>query len=256
MKKQKKKKEQADFGYRKVDAVKKAGLVDEVFSSVANRYDLMNDLMSGGLHRLWKDKFVGGITLKKGTNILDMAGGTGDIAFRILEKAKKQRASINITISDINEEMLGQGRVRAIDRGIVEGVEWQQADAEKLPFKKDSFDCYTIAFGIRNVTHIDKALKEAFRVLKPGGHFYCLEFSNVNNPLLKKIYDVYSFEMIPRIGRAVTGNKDAYQYLVESIRKFPDRDRFTQMIEKAGFAKVHSKSLTKGVVAIHTGVKE
>ena len=249
-------KKQADFGYKKVDADKKAGLVGEVFSSVATKYDLMNDLMSAGLHRIWKDKFTNKIILKKGLKLIDVAGGTGDIAFRLYKKAKESGKNIEITICDINSEMLEQGRARAIDRNILKGIEWKQGDAQKLPFKNNTFDCYTIAFGIRNVTQIDKALQEAYRVLKPGGKFYCLEFSKVANPLLAKLYDVYSFSVIPKVGGMVAGNEDAYQYLVESIRKFPDRDKFSKMIREAGFQNVQSEMLNMGVVAIHEGQKK
>jgi demethylmenaquinone methyltransferase/2-methoxy-6-polyprenyl-1,4-benzoquinol methylase len=187
---------------------------------------------------------------------LDVAGGTGDIAFRIWNKAKNENKDIEIIISDINDEMLEEGRKKAIDKGYLSGIDWQQANAEELPFKDEEFDYYTIAFGIRNVTHIDKALKDAYRVLKPGGKFVCMEFSNVENPLFRKIYDVFSFEAIPRMGDLIAGDKESYQYLVESIRKFPPKEEFSRMIRSAGFKKISVKSFNHGVVAIHTGVKE
>lgn len=249
------KKEQTHFGYKQVDAQKKASLVGEVFSSVAGKYDLMNDLMSFGLHRIWKDRMVSFVNPSEGERLLDVAGGTGDIAFRIWKKARKNGARIEITVCDINEEMLAQGRAKAIDNNIIEGVEWQQGDAEKLPFEDNSFDYYTIAFGIRNVTHIDKVLKETYRVLKPGGQFVCMEFSQVKNQILAKAYEAYSFKVIPQIGQMVAGDRESYQYLVESIRKFPDKEKFAKMIEKAGFDEVSITSLNQGIVAIHQGWK-
>lgn len=248
-------KQQTHFGNKTVDAAEKASLVGGVFSSVAGKYDLMNDVMSGGLHRLWKNAFVAKVALGKTTRILDMAGGTGDIAFRLWQKAKEKGAPADITVSDINAEMLAQGRARALDRGIIEGIAFQQADAEALPFADNSFDYYTIAFGIRNVTHIDKALSEAYRVLKPGGRFLCLEFSQVENPVLARLYDGFSFHVIPVMGQAITKDREAYQYLVESIRKFPASAVFAEMITKAGFIKVSAEKLTKGVVCIHSGWK-
>ena len=250
------KKEQTHFGYKTVDAGKKTAMVGNVFTSVAQKYDLMNDLMSFGLHRLWKDKMVEMIPIKSGMKILDMAGGTGDISFRILKKAKVVNRKIDITVCDINAEMLEQGRARAINKGIISGISWKQGDAEKLPFRNAQFDFYAIAFGIRNVTNINNAIKEAYRVLKPGGQFICLEFSNVNNPIFKKVYDAYSFKAIPRIGHAITGDRAAYQYLVESIRKFPRKDLFSKMIERSGFEEVTVKTFNQGIVAIHRGIKE
>lgn len=238
------------FGYKTVAEEEKSSLVRGVFNSVASHYDVMNDLMSCGLHRLWKNEMVEMLSPKPKMQILDVAGGTGDIAFRIREKA-----DCNVNICDINRQMLNEGRNRAIDRNIYEHLSWVCADAESLPFPDNSMDAYTIAFGIRNVTHMDKALSEAHRVLKIGGMFLCLEFSHVNNDLLQKLYDIYSFNIIPQIGKIVTGDRDSYQYLVESIRNFPKQQEFAEMIKSAGFANVTYKSLTQGVVTIHSGWK-
>lgn len=245
------------FGYRDVPEDEKSGLVKEVFSSVASRYDVMNDLMSGGMHHIWKDKLIDSLRPSSSMHLLDVAGGTGDIAFRFLKRGGGQ-----VTISDINPEMLEEGKRRAIDFGFSssihrgeEKVFWQLADAEKLPFNDNQFNAYTISFGIRNVTHIDKVLSEAYRVLKPGGHFLCLEFSHPENAMIKKFYDAYSFKVIPGIGKAVTGNRDAYQYLVESIRKFPAAPDFESMIKNAGFARTKYTPMTFGVVALHSGWK-
>ena len=240
----------AHFGFKNVPEDEKSSLVRGVFDSVAGRYDLMNDLMSGGLHRLWKNEMVAWLNPKAGMRILDVAGGTGDIAFRMLKKA-----GCRVTILDINRRMLEEGRDRAIDRNIVNGIEWTCGDAEALPLPDSCYDAYTIAFGIRNVTHIDKALAEAFRVLKPGGRFLCMEFSHMPNEWLQKCYDTYSFNVIPQIGEWVTGNKDAYQYLVESIRRFPKQDAFSDMIRTAGFENVQYRNLAQGAVAIHSGRK-
>lgn len=242
--------ETASFGFKEVNASEKASLVRGVFDSVAARYDTMNDLMSAGLHRLWKNTMVTKLYPKPGMRILDVAGGTGDIAFRM-----RERADCNVTVFDINAQMLEQGRNRAIDRNATEGLQWICGNAEVLPFPDSSFDAYTIAFGIRNVTHIDVALKEAHRVLKPGGHFLCLEFSHMNSELLQKWYDAYSFNVIPRVGEMVTGNRDAYQYLVESIRKFPKQPAFSRMIEEAGLGLVNYRNLTQGVVALHSAYR-
>lgn len=237
------------FGYRDVPEDEKSGLVKEVFSSVASRYDLMNDLMSGGMHHIWKDKLIDSLRPAPAMHLLDVAGGTGDIAFRFLKRGGGQ-----VTISDINPEMLEEGKRRAIDLHH-DNIMWQLADAEALPFADNSFNAYTISFGIRNVTHIDKVLSEAYRVLKPGGHFLCLEFSHPENAMIKKFYDAYSFRIIPGIGKTITGNRDAYQYLVESIRKFPQPETFKGMIQTAGFDRVKYTPLTFGVVAIHSGWK-
>ena len=239
-----------DFGFKKVEEGKKASLVRGVFDSVAARYDVMNDLMSAGLHRLWKNEMVATLAPRAGQKILDVAGGTGDIAFRI-----RQRADCAVTICDINWQMLREGKNRATDKNLREGLEWVCGDAENLPIPSDSMDAYTIAFGIRNVTHIDKALAEAHRVLKSGGKFLCLEFSHLPNENLQKLYDAYSFAAIPKIGKMVTGDGESYQYLVESIRKFPKQEEFAEMIKTAGFSNVTYRNLSQGIVAIHSGRK-
>ena len=237
------------FGFKKVDARDKSKMVSDVFSSVASKYDIMNDAMSLGLHRLWKSKFCNMVpsTCK---NLLDVAGGTGDIALKC-----KNKGIPNITLCDINEEMLKLGRDKMLDNNKLSGVNYVQGDAEKLPFPDNTFDCYTIAFGIRNVTNIEYALEESFRVLKKGGKFLCMEFSKVTRDLPAKLYDFYSFNIIPKIGEFVAGNPDAYQYLSESIRKFPDQTTFRGMIEKAGYGHVSYNNEHFGVIAVHSGYK-
>ena len=249
---------QVDFGFKKVEAAEKQNLVREVFDNVAPKYDLMNDLMSGGMHRLWKDKMVGEVKFddkNKNYKILDVAGGTGDIAFRILEKAKKQTVSAEIEISDINTEMLEVGKQRAIDRNFFSKLKFTPADGQNLTFADNSFDYYTIAFGIRNFTDINKGLSEAYRVLKPGGKFICLEFSQVNNLILSKIYNLYSFNVIPKIGKLVAKDEASYQYLVESIKRFPNQEKFKKMIMDTGFKNSNYSNLSFGTVAVHTGIK-
>lgn len=241
--------EQADFGFTEVPATEKASLVGEVFTSVAGRYDLMNDLMSGGVHRLWKDRFVAALRPHRGERILDLAGGTGDIAHRIL---KASGGGAEVTLCDINQAMVEAGRDRMIDRGVLDGIDWTVGDAETLPFDDHSFDAATIAFGIRNVTRIPKALADIRRVLKPGGRFFCLEFSKVD-PAFEAAYDLYSFQVLPKLGQMVAGDADSYRYLAESIRRFPDRETFAAMMEEAGFARVKHEALTFGVAAIHSG---
>ncbi|MFT6332481.1 MAG: demethylmenaquinone methyltransferase/2-methoxy-6-polyprenyl-1,4-benzoquinol methylase [Lentimonas sp.] len=250
--------EKTHFGFKTVDEKHKASLVGQVFSSVASKYDVMNDFMSAGLHRIWKDKMVQEIKFAPSQNYksIDVAGGTGDIAFRILKKSQKSNSKVVIEVSDINEEMLEVGKQRAIDKNLFANLNFKPADGEKLPFADNSFDFYTIAFGIRNFTNVQNGLNEAFRVLKKGGKFVCLEFSQVNNFPLAKLYDLYSFNVIPKLGKLVAGDEDSYQYLVESIRKFPNQENFKKMIEKAGFKNVGFKSLNFGIVAIHTGIKE
>lgn len=241
------------FGFRTVAEGDKAKLVHNVFEQVASRYDLMNDLMSGGLHRAWKLALIDWLNPPRGARAyahIDVAGGTGDIAFRLLDRAGP---NAHVTVCDINRHMLGVGRTRAEAQQYAGQVEFACGDAETLPFPDRSFDSYTIAFGIRNVTHIEKALSDAYRVLKPGGRFMCLEFSQVAVPGLDAIYDAYSFSAIPKIGQWVTGDGDPYQYLVESIRKFPPQEKFKAMIEAAGFARVSYRNLTGGVAAIHSG---
>lgn len=241
------------FGFRRVGENEKQGLVNDVFSKVAARYDQMNDLMSGGLHRLWKDDFVTMLNPPRGAgafHLLDVAGGTGDIAFRAVRAGGP---NVRVTVADISPEMVGEGRKRAEADGLAGRCTFTVGNAEALAFPDCSFDAYTIAFGIRNVTHIDRALAEAYRVLKPGGRFLCLEFSQVDVPLLDKIYDAYSFTVIPAVGKVVTGDGQPYRYLVESIRTFPKQDDFKAMIAAAGFANVTYRNLTGGTVAIHSG---
>jgi len=240
------------FGDKKVSPTEKTRLVRGVFDSVADKYDLMNDLMSGGVHRLWKDRFIRMIRPHTDERFLDVAGGTGDIAFRIKKAANPAQP---ITVFDLNAEMLTVGRDRAIDRGWLDGFEWITGNAESLPFPDNSFNVYTIAFGLRNVTRIDTALAEAHRVLKPGGRFFCLEFSRVEEPFLAKVYDTWSFRAIPRIGQAIAKDRDSYQYLVESIRKFPSQADLVRRMNATGFHKSRFTNLSFGTVAIHQGWK-
>jgi demethylmenaquinone methyltransferase/2-methoxy-6-polyprenyl-1,4-benzoquinol methylase len=241
------------FGAQTVPLADKQSLVDGVFHSVARRYDLMNDLMSGGLHRAWKDVLVTTVNPPRSERefaLLDLAGGTGDIAFRVAEAGGP---GTRVTVCDINDEMLAVGRERALERGHDQTVSFEQGNAEKLPYPDRSFDCVTIAFGIRNVPRIERALAEAYRVLRIGGRFLCLEFSSVDVPGIDKLYELYSFQLIPRIGEAVTGDREAYQYLVESIRKFPKPPAFAKMIEAAGFRRASFTPMSAGVVALHSG---
>lgn len=240
------------FGERKVTPDEKTRLVRGVFDSVADKYDLMNDLMSGGVHRLWKDRFIRMIRPRPEWRYLDVAGGTGDIAFRIKKAANPTQP---ITVFDLNPAMLEVGRNRALDRGWTAGFEWIAGNAEKLPFPDRSFDVYTIAFGLRNVTHIDTALAEANRVLKPGGRFFCLEFSRVTEPFLAKIYDAWSFRIIPKIGHSVARDRESYEYLVESIRKFPSQDELSKRLGGVGFRNVKYTDLSFGIVAVHQGIR-
>ncbi|HEV2079766.1 MAG TPA: class I SAM-dependent methyltransferase [Allosphingosinicella sp.] len=240
--------DKVSFGYEEVAPEEKTRRVGGVFSNVASRYDVMNDFMSAGMHRHWKNQFVRRVRPRRGEQILDMAGGTGDIAFRMATSGAQ------ITVADINDEMLSVGIDRAKRRGM-DGLIWAEENAEKLSFQDNSFDAYTIAFGIRNVTHIDKALAEAHRVLRLGGRFFCLEFSTSTWPGFKELYDLYSHRVVPRIGRAVAGDEESYRYLVESIRRFPDMPTFAQMIEKAGFARVRAEPILGGAIAIHSGWK-
>jgi len=240
--------EQVSFGYQTVDANEKTRRVGEVFSGVARKYDLMNDAMSGGLHRLWKDQFVRRVKPQPGEAILDMAGGTGDVAFRLAERGAE------VTVADINQDMLDVGVERAMARGI-DTLVWSQQDAEALGYPAGTFDAYTIAFGIRNVTHIDKALAEAFRVLRFGGRFFCLEFSTTEWPGFKDAYDVYSHKLVPQIGKLIAGDADSYRYLIESIRRFPPMPQFERMIRAAGFERTKVEPIMGGLVAIHSGWK-
>ncbi|KAL0979031.1 hypothetical protein UPYG_G00179560 [Umbra pygmaea] len=276
------------FGFETVTEGEKTERVYKVFESVAKKYDLMNDAMSLGVHRLWKDVLLHIMNPQPGIRLLDVAGGTGDISFRFLdyvrsqqERAARRAARANQTpswqeistshkssdpgkvepqqsravVCDINKEMLKVGKQKADSMGLTSGLSWVVGNAEELPFDNDQFDVYTIAFGIRNVTHIDLALQEALRVLKPGGRFMCLEFSKVTNPLLSQLYDTYSFQMIPVLGEVIAGDWKSYQYLVESIRRFPDQETFKGMIEDAGFFSVRYQNMTGGVVALHSGFK-
>ena len=249
----------ATFGFREVDPAEKPGLVRGVFDSVAGRYDLMNDLMSGGVHRLWKRAMIDWLHPRPGQHLVDVAGGTGDIAFRFLERAQHgtmQRiagADTRVTVVDLTPAMLTVGRDRAIDRGILAGIDWVAGDAEALPVADMTADSYTIAFGLRNVTHIDRALAEARRVLKPGGRFLCLEFSRVVVPLLDRLYDTYSFRVLPTLGAVVARDRESYQYLVESIRRFPSQDDLAGRIAAAGFGVVRYRNLSGGIAALHSG---
>jgi demethylmenaquinone methyltransferase / 2-methoxy-6-polyprenyl-1,4-benzoquinol methylase len=240
--------ETVSFGYEQVPVAEKTARVGAVFSNVARNYDRMNDAMSGGMHRLWKDRFVRRVKPRAGDYILDMAGGTGDIAFRMAPSGAQ------ITVADINAEMLDVGIGRAAQRGI-DGLVWTQANAETLTFPDSSFDAYTIAFGIRNVTDIPKALKEAHRVLRRGGRFYCLEFSTTLWPGFGDLYDAYSHRLVPRIGQLIAGDEDSYRYLIESIRRFPDMPAFEMMIADAGFVQTRVEPMLGGLVAIHSGWK-
>jgi len=240
--------ETVSFGYEQVSPEEKTRRVGGVFSSVASKYDIMNDAMSGGLHRLWKDHFVKRVNPRPGEDILDMAGGTGDIAFRM------EKAGANITVSDINPDMLAVGMDRAVERGI-DTLVWSEQNAETLSFPDRHFDAYTIAFGIRNVTDIPKALREAHRVLRYGGRFFCLEFSTVEWPGLAEVYDVYSHKLLPKLGKVIAGDEDSYRYLAESIRKFPPMPEFKRMIGEAGFVQTKVEPILGGLVAIHSGWK-
>jgi demethylmenaquinone methyltransferase / 2-methoxy-6-polyprenyl-1,4-benzoquinol methylase len=245
---------ETSYGFRQVGQGEKQGLVNEVFHKVADRYDMMNDLMSAGLHRVWKDAMVSWLNPPKrhGWTSLDVAGGTGDIAFRIVEASARHA---EVTVLDINGSMLEVGRERALKRGLADNVSFVEANAEELPFEDATFDAYTIAFGIRNVPRIERALEEAHRVLKRGGRFLCLEFSEVEMPLLDKAYEAWSFHAIPQIGRVVAGDGEPYRYLVESIAKFPNQKNFADMITRAGFDRVTWRNFSGGIAALHSGWK-
>ncbi|MEM6903898.1 MAG: class I SAM-dependent methyltransferase [Pseudomonadota bacterium] len=262
---------ETDFGTRRVTATEKTQLVGDVFASVASNYDLMNDVMSGGIHRLWKARFVRDLALRPGMAVLDLAGGTGDIGFAIVERLRRvslrgvssRETSLPdqgvavidplVDICDINPAMLAVGRDRALDRGLEAQIRWSCGNAERLPFPDRSFDRVTISFGLRNVTDINAALAEAWRVLKPGGRFFCLEFSRVTQPTLRRLYDAYSYAFIPRFGQAIAGDRDSYQYLVESIRKFPSQKELAGRMQTAGLQRVRYQNLSAGIAAIHTG---
>lgn len=242
------------FGFQTVAEQEKQALVNRVFHSVAGKYDVMNDVMSAGLHRLWKNALVAWLSPPKraGWRLLDIAGGTGDIAFRAVKASGKQAKAV---LLDINGSMLEEGKARAAQKGLGQNVEFVEADAEKLPFPDADFDACTIAFGIRNVPHISAALAEAYRVLKPGGRFLCLEFSEVEMPFLDKIYDLWSFHALPRLGQIIAGDAESYRYLAESIRKFPKQADFAAMMRQAGFAHVEYRNFTGGIAALHSGWK-
>jgi demethylmenaquinone methyltransferase / 2-methoxy-6-polyprenyl-1,4-benzoquinol methylase len=245
----------ASFGFRAVPETERQGLVNQVFAAVAGRYDLMNDLMSGGLHRLWKRDLITMLNAPRGETpfrLLDVAGGTGDIALRYARDSGPKATAV---ICDISPEMLEVGRNRISAAGLQNRIACVEGNAESLPFESGSFDAYTIAFGIRNVTHIDKALAEAYRVLKPGGRFLCLEFSECQVPILDRLYDFHSFEVIPRLGKLTAGAAEPYRYLVESIRRFPKQEAFADLVRGAGFGRVSYRNLTGGIAAIHAGWK-
>jgi demethylmenaquinone methyltransferase / 2-methoxy-6-polyprenyl-1,4-benzoquinol methylase len=240
------------FGFQTVPEDQKASMVHGVFTNVASKYDVMNDLMSVGIHRIWKDAMMDWLAPRPGTHLLDVAGGTGDVAFRYLGRAG---AGARATVLDMTESMLLAGQKRAEAESLSAALDWVVGDAMALPFPDNSFDVYTISFGIRNVTRIPDALAEAYRVLRPGGRLMVLEFSQIPVPMLQKLYDLYSFNVIPVMGQVVAGDRDSYQYLVESIRKFPDQDRFADMIRAVGFGQVKYRNLSMGIAALHSGWK-
>lgn len=239
------------FGFKDVAEDDKAGMVHGVFTNVASKYDIMNDVMSMGIHRVWKDALMDWLVPRDGQRLLDVAGGTGDVAFRFLGRAPDASA----TVLDMTESMLIEGQKRAEAAQMAEKLDWIVGDAMALPFEDNTFDRYTISFGIRNVTRIPDALSEAFRVLRPGGRLMVLEFSQLPNDGLQKLYDLYSFNVIPRMGQLIVGDRDSYQYLVESIRRFPDQETFAQMIRDAGFEQVSFRNLSMGIAALHSGWK-
>ena len=245
------------FGYQEVPEAEKGARVRGVFESVAGRYDLMNDLMSGGVHRLWKAAMIDWLNPRPGQRLVDVAGGTGDIAFRVIGRVGLERAG-PIVVCDLTPEMIAQGRDRALDRGLLPGQvpagpHWVCADAERLPLPDRSMDAYTIGFGLRNVTRIERALAEARRVLRPGGRFLCLEFSRVAVPALAELYDLYSFSVLPALGGLITGDRDAYRYLAESIRRFPAQDDLAGLMTAAGLDQVRYRNLSGGIAALHSG---
>ncbi len=239
------------FGFEEVAEAEKGPRVRDVFENVSGRYDLMNDLMSGGVHRLWKSAMIDWLNPRPGMRLLDVAGGTGDVALRVIDRLGPERAG-PVVVCDLTPEMLQVGRDRALDRGILRGIHWICGDAEALPLPARSVEAYTIAFGLRNVTRIEPALAEARRVLKPGGRFLCLEFSRVVLPLLAELYDLYSFKVLPAMGELVAGERDAYRYLVESIRRFPPQEDLAAMLSAAGLDQVRYRNLTGGIAALHS----
>ena len=239
------------FGFADVPESQKAGMVHGVFTNVASKYDIMNDVMSVGIHRIWKDAMMDWLAPRPGQRLLDVAGGTGDVSFRFLGRAGDAEA----VVLDMTESMLVEGRKRAEASSLAEKLDWIVGDAMALPFEDNSFDVYTVSFGIRNVTRVQDALSEAYRVLRPGGRLMVLEFSQLPNPMMQKAYDLYSFNVIPKMGKVIAGDSESYQYLVESIRQFPDQETFAEMIRKAGFENVSYRNMTLGVAALHTGWK-
>jgi len=239
------------FGFETVAEEAKAGKVQGVFSSVASKYDIMNDAMSMGIHRIWKDAMMDWLAPRAGQRLLDVAGGTGDISFRFLKRA----GAAHSTVLDITESMLVEGRKRAEADQMADSLDWVVGDAMALPFEDNTFDVYTISFGIRNVTRPQEALNEAYRVLKPGGRLMVLEFSQIPNNMMQKVYDLYSFNIIPQMGKVITGDRDSYQYLVESIRQFPDQETFLGMVKQAGFDNAKYRNMTMGIAALHSGWK-
>ncbi len=239
------------FGFKTVDESDKAGMVHGVFTNVASKYDVMNDAMSMGVHRIWKDAMMDWLAPRKGMKLLDVAGGTGDISFRFLKRAGGGHA----TVFDMTQSMLDEGRKRAEAEQMQDSLDWVCGDAMALPFEDNTFDAYTISFGIRNVTRIQDAINEAYRVLKPGGRFLVLEFSAIPNPAMQWAYDRYSFNIIPPLGEIIANDRDSYQYLVESIRKFPKQEQFAQMIRDGGFEQVKYRNLSLGIAALHSGWK-
>jgi len=239
------------FGFQDIPEADKAGRVQGVFGSVASKYDVMNDAMSFGIHRIWKDAMMDWLAPRPGQALLDVAGGTGDISFRFLKRAGQGHA----TVLDLTEPMLVEGRKRAEAAQMAESLDWVVGDAMALPFADNSFDVYTISFGIRNVTRPQEALNEAYRVLRPGGRLMVLEFSQIPNELMQKVYDLYSFNIIPQMGKVIANDRDSYQYLVESIRKFPDQETFLEMVKAAGFEQAKYRNLTMGIACLHSGWK-
>ena len=241
-----------DFGFSRVKSKDKSNLVKKIFENVSDRYDLMNDFMSLGIHRVWKESMLDWLAPRRGQSLIDVAGGTGDIAFNFIKRAK---TGANATILDLTESMMIEGKKKTIDLPEESQINWVCGDAMRMPFSNCTFDVYTISFGIRNVTNISKTLAEAYRVLKPGGRLMILEFSSVNNDLISWIYDKYSFNIIPKLGEFVSNDRESYQYLVESIRKFPNQEKFSEMIINEGFRKVKYRDLTFGIAALHSAWK-